>query len=175
MFISTIKRAIRYFGFDLRRYNPAASHDAQFMAMLKGHNIDLIFDVGANIGQFGSQLRSIGYCGRIVSFEPLTAARAQLLVASDSDPLWEVAPQAAIGDEESEIEIHIAGNSVSSSVLNMLESHSGAAPGSAYVSHEKVPLRRLDTLASQYLTPETSLFIKIDTQGYEDESAARRG
>jgi hypothetical protein len=64
-------------------------------------------------------------------------------------------------------EIHIAGNSVSSSVLPMLESHSSAAVGSAYVDSEHVPIARLDSSASRYLTPESKLFIKIDTQGYE--------
>jgi FkbM family methyltransferase len=162
------KRSIRHFGFDLRRYRPASSDDAQFMAMVSAHKVDLIFDVGANIGQFGRQLRNAGYGGRIVSFEPLTAARNHLLVTSNNDPLWEIAPQAAIGNEDGEIEIHVAGNSVSSSVLDMLDAHASAAPGSAYVGCEKVPLRRLDTIAPDYLHPDATLFIKIDTQGYED-------
>ncbi len=36
------------------------------------------------------------------------------------------------------------------------------------MSSEKVPLRTLDTVAAAYLRPDTELFIKIDTQGYED-------
>ena len=164
----TIKFYLRHLGFDLRRYHPASSEDAQRMAMLTAHGVNLVFDVGANIGQFGRDLRYAGYSGRIVSFEPLTAARKQLLLDSNNDPLWEVAPQAAIGNEDGEIEIHVAGNSVSSSVLNMLEAHASAAPESAYVSTEKVPLRRLDTIATDYLHPDAVLFIKIDTQGYED-------
>jgi FkbM family methyltransferase len=127
-----------------------------------------VFDVGANVGQFGRSVRDAGYRGRIVSFEPLSAAWEQLVAASRSDSLWQVAPRAAIGNEDGEIEIHVSGNSMSSSVLDMLDAHAIAAPGSAYVGREKVLLRRLDTVAVDYLRPDSSLFVKIDTQGYED-------
>ena len=162
------KRFARYFGVELRRYDSATSEAAQFMAMLSDHEINLIFDVGANTGQFGESLRGAGYGGRIVSFEPLSAAREQLLSAGRNDPLWDIAPRAAIGSEDGEIKIHVSENSVSSSVLNMLDTHTSAAPGSAYVGSEKVPLWRLDTIAPDYLTSDSVLFIKIDTQGYED-------
>ena len=165
---SFIKRCIHYLGFDLRRYSPLSSDISQFMAMLKEHKVNLIFDVGANIGQFGKEIRNAGYGGRMVSFEPLTSAHARLLTASNNDPLWDVASQAAIGNEDGEIEIHVSGNSVSSSVLAMLDTHANAAPSSVYVSNEKVPLKRLDTIGLDYIHPDAVLFIKIDTQGYED-------
>lgn len=128
----------------------------------------MVFDVGANTGQFGQSLREAGFRGRIVSFEPLAAAREKLLAVSQKDNKWDVAPRAAIGNEDGEIEIHIAGNSVSSSVLDMLDAHANAAPGSRYVGSEKVPLRRLDSIALDYLHPDSVAFLKIDTQGYED-------
>jgi FkbM family methyltransferase len=165
---SVVKRLIRRFGFDLCRYRPEASDDAKFMAMLATHRVNLILDVGANMGQFGRQTRNAGYGGRIVSFEPLASARKELALACKNDPLWELAPQSAVGSEDGEVEIYVAGNSVSSSVLNMLDSHAIAAPESVYVGSEKVPLRRLDTLALDYLHLDSVLFIKIDTQGYED-------
>lgn len=163
-----IKGIIRKFGFELRRYQPEKSNDAQLMTMLKTHRVNLIYDVGANIGQFGWQLRNLGYSGRIVSFEPLAEAHKQLMLTRKNDPLWEVAPQVAIGNEDGEIEIHVAGNSVSSSVLSMLDAHASAAPESVYVDSEKVRLQRLDSIARDYLHAEDVLFIKIDTQGYED-------
>lgn len=168
MLKSFVKRFIRNYGFDIQRYNPSLSTDAQLMMMLEKHKVNLIFDIGANVGQFGRQLRDAGYKGRIVSFEPLSTAREKLLSASQNDPLWEVAQQAAIGSENGETEIHVAGNSVSSSVLAMLDTHINAAPDSAPVGREKVPLRRLDTIALERLAPDSVLFMKIDTQGYED-------
>ncbi len=49
----------------------------------------------------------------------------------------------------------------------MLESHSSAAVGSAYIDSERVPIAKLDTIASRYLNQKSKLFIKIDTQGFE--------
>ena len=72
-----------------------------------------------------------------------------------------------MGDQDGEIEIHIAGNSVSSSVLPMMEAHSSAAEGSAYVGIEKTPIFRLDSVAPSYLAQSSRPFLKIDTQGYE--------
>ena len=165
---SYAKRTIRQLGFELRRYRPASSSTAQFMAMLSTHGVNLVFDVGANTGQFGQSLREADYLGRIVSFEPLSIARDQLLQASRKDALWEIAPRAAIGSENGEIEIHVAGNSVSSSILDMLDTHVSAAPESRYVGSERVSLQRLDSLAPDYLRPDSVPFLKIDTQGYED-------
>jgi FkbM family methyltransferase len=169
MLKSIVKRMIRQAGFDLKRFDPSRSEDATLMAVLGAHNVNLVFDVGASSGIFGRVLREAGYRGRIVSFEPLSSVREQLLENSRKDSLWEVAPRAAIGSEDGEIEIHIAGNSHSSSVLEMLESHSDAAPESAYVGSEKTPLRRLDSMAPDYLREDSRLFIKVDTQGYEDQ------
>ena len=164
-----VKRLLRRFGFDLRRYNAASSPQAQLKQILATHDINLVFDVGANTGQYAKSLRELGYQKRIVSFEPLSDARAQLLDNSQSDALWEVAPKAALGVNEGEIEIHVAGNSISSSILNMMDSHIEAAPHSHYVRSEQVPLRRLDSLAFEYLEADSRLFLKIDTQGYEDQ------
>jgi FkbM family methyltransferase len=169
MLKSSVKSFIHFFGFDFHRYSPLSSDDAKLVAMLKKHQVNLIFDVGANIGQFGIQLRNAGYDGRIVSFEPLSEARKKLLYVSSNDQLWNVAPQAAIGSEDGEIEIHVAGNSVSSSVLDMLDAHAVAAPDSAYVDSEKVQLRCLDTIGVDYIQSDSIFFMKIDTQGYEDK------
>ena len=74
----------------------------------------------------------------------------------------------ALGDTEGEITIHVAGNSLSSSILDMLPEHVHAAPGSAYVGSEIVALKRLDSVAGEYLADARRALLKIDTQGYED-------
>src|SRR5579862_2380847 len=108
-----IHRTLRKAGFDLLPYNATRFPDIRFGAALAAHKVNLVFDVGANTGQFGRELRQLGYRGRIVSFEPLSAAWAKLKDASNNDPMWEVSPRCAIGSEDGEIEIHIAGNSAS--------------------------------------------------------------
>ena len=156
-------------GFELRRFSVEQSENARFISMLRTHNVNLIFDVGANAGQFGVLLREIGFDGKIISFEPLSDAREILLNISKNDPLWQIALQAAIGEENREIEIQIAGNSQSSSVLDMLDTHVRAAPDSKYIGKEKVALRTLDSIAPDYMDSNSIAFIKIDTQGYETQ------
>lgn len=137
--------------------------------MLHHHNVDLIFDVGANVGQFAMALRGAGYRGRIVSFEPLASAYHELLVRSRRDVTWHIADRQAIGGTEGSVEIHVAGNSVSSSTLAMLPAHSAAALDSGYVGMETVALATLDQAALPYAVNESRLFLKIDTQGTEDQ------
>lgn len=168
MFNSVLKSTARQLGLDIRRYRPANSPGPQMISMLAAHNVNLVFDVGANTGQFAKAIRGDGFNGRIVSFEPLIAAHEQLVASSKTDSLWEVAPRCAIGSEDGEISIHVAHNSASSSVLQMLQAHVDVSPGSYYVRDEQVPLRRLDSLALGYLQPDSVAFLKVDTQGYED-------
>ncbi len=155
-------------GFEIRLYHPGHSQAAQLLKILSAHWINLVFDIGANAGYFGQYLRDAGYRGRIVSFEPLSTPWKKLLKASGKDPLWEVAPRTAIGSDEGELEIHVARNSVSSSILPMHEAHARATPESGYIGKERVPLRRLDSMAPDYFHSDSIPFLKIDTQGYED-------
>jgi FkbM family methyltransferase len=163
-----LRRTANRLGIDIHRYRPEILGSDRLTAMLASHGVDLVFDVGANTGQFGWSLRQAGYEGRLVSFEPLSSAYARLRRAAQGDGRWEIAPRVAIGDHEGEIEMRIARNSVSSSALDMLDIHATAAPDSGYVGKERVCVSRLDTLARGYLEPGSVPFIKIDTQGYED-------
>ena len=160
---------LRRSGFELSRFSVDQSENARFISMLSTHNVNLIFDVGANAGQFGVLLRKIGFDGKIISFEPLSDAREILLNISKNDPLWQIALQTAIGEENGKIEIQIAINSYSSSVLDMLDTHVNAAPDSKYIGKEKVALRTLDSIAPDYMDSDSIAFIKIDTQGYETQ------
>lgn len=162
-----IKSLIHAAGFDLRYLNPSSNPAFQLLKALDRFEVDLVLDVGANVGQFAAELRSVGYRGELVSFEPLSVAHHALSEAASRDSKWQVHARGAIGDHDGEIEINIAGNSVSSSVLPMMESHSSAAEDSAYVGAERVPIFRLDSVAPTYLEKSRCPFLKIDTQGYE--------
>ncbi|MBV5329566.1 MAG: FkbM family methyltransferase [Chlorobium sp.] len=136
---------------------------------LNKFNIDLVLDVGGNKGQFSSSIRRFGYKGDILSFEPLKDAHDQLTKISKFDKKWEVYPRIAVGSHDGKIEINVAGNSVSSSILPMLKSHSDVAKGSEYVGKESVNIITLDTVSKKYLNNSIYPFLKIDTQGYEWE------
>ena len=163
----TIKKIIQSFGFDLYRLSPSTNSSLQMLKGLNHFGIDVVFDIGANTGQFASELRSMGYNGKIVSFEPLPDAYKKLVKQASRDALWDIHTKCAIGDFNGDIEINVAGNSVSSSVLPMLEKHSDSAKDSAYIGKTKAPIFCLDTIANQYLSGSEKFFIKIDTQGFE--------
>lgn len=155
------------FGLEVRRLKSISTPEAQMVASLRKFDIDLVFDVGANTGQFASDLRHCGYAGRIVSFEPLSSAHGVLMQASTGDSGWDAYPRCALGDHNGEVEINIAGNSESSSILPMLELHRSTAPEAIYQGKEIVPIKTLDAVADQYLKNARAPFLKIDTQGFE--------
>lgn len=155
-------------GIDIHRYRPDAGATGRLARHLASHAVNLVFDVGANTGQFAGALRNAGYRERIVSFEPLGAAYQHLMATSRNDSAWEIAPRMALGDAEGSVEMNVAGNSVSSSALPMLDLHAQAAPGSAIVATEKVGMSTFDAAAAPYFRADSVAFLKIDTQGFED-------
>lgn len=137
--------------------------------MLKHHNVSVVLDVGANVGQFALAIRNAGYDGRLVSFEPLQKAHTELLQASSVDPEWDIAPRVAIGSEVGEVEMNVACNSFSSSAMEMLPDLVKAVPDSARVSVERAPMMPLDIASRKFVSEQDVTFIKVDTQGYEGQ------
>lgn len=162
-----VNKVAAHFGFELHRHIPRDSHVARLRRMLDHHEIDLVLDVGANVGDYALHLRDCGYGGRILSFEPLSTAHSALTAASQNDALWAVAERAAIGDKNGEITIHVSQNSYSSSILEVDAGLVKVAPDIACVSQEVVPLRRLDHLAAAAVAASRNVFLKIDVQGFE--------
>jgi FkbM family methyltransferase len=164
---NSIKRIFNLFGLHLSKFNAFNVPAYQTVQALKAHNINVVFDIGANIGQFAIELREYGYMGKIVSFEPLPQAYQGLISRADGDEHWIVHPQCAVGAAAGEIEINVAANSASSSILPMLSAHETSAPHAKYTHKERVTLITLDSVLEQYAAEEDNIFIKIDTQGYE--------
>lgn len=148
-------------GFEIRRHSAARRQ-----AMLSAHQVDLVIDVGSAKGGYGSSLRTFGYAGRIVSFEPLIASFQSLSATITNDGLW-TAHHLALGSESGEATINIASNSNSSSLLPMLDSHQEAAPSVQYIDTETVTMERLDDVADDVLLSAGRPFLKVDTQGFE--------
>ena len=161
----TLKKIFELFGFSLNKINIANSIAYQTVKALNVHGVNVIFDVGANTGQFANELRSLGYKGKIISFEPLPAAHKVLTENANKDSNWIVHTQCAVGASLGEIKINVAGNSVSSSILPMRNSHLEAAPESKYTHQETVPLITIDSIYNQYCNKDDNLLLKVDTQG----------
>lgn len=162
---SVIRKAANALGYEIVRYD-LASPRFRLARLLAHHGIDVILDVGANAGQFGQDMREIGFSGCIVSFEPLADAFGRLQEVARGDDKWQ-AVNIGLGDQDGQAIINVAANSQSSSFLPMLAAHSEAAPESVYVGEQSAEIRRLDGVFSTYCRPGTRVFLKIDTQGFE--------
>jgi FkbM family methyltransferase len=162
LFESNVKRLFGSAGLEL-------SWRKSSLSPLVYHRIDLLLDVGANIGQYAQRARQEGYTKRIVSIEPSSEAHAILTRTAQSDPLWTVHERCALGAAMGERTLNISGNSQSSSLLDMLPAHVTAASSSAYVGREQTPIVTLDSLIERYRTANERVFVKIDTQGFEQE------
>lgn len=138
--------------------------------LLEHLNVDCVFDVGANTGQYAEMLRrKADYRGRIISFEPLPEAAAEVRRKADRDPLWSV-EELALAD--------IAGTRAFN-VMAASEFSSLAEPRADEVSrlvHLNRTVRRImvesETLATalprlQAKYGFTRPFLKMDTQGFD--------
>ena len=168
-------RVFRSLGVDIVRYpEPPAppappaprSYAGRRRRWLSDLGVTVLFDVGANVGQYGRQVRSEGFSGRIVSFEPMADEFARLSSAVAEDPRWRCL-NVALGDTEGDFAMHIAGNSESSSLLAMRENHVAAYPESAVVGTQSVRVETLDALRAGILEPGDRAWLKMDVQGYE--------
>lgn len=154
-------------GYDVFRFDPISHPLARKRKLLELYDINVVLDVGANTGQFARQMRSdIGFTGKIVSFEPLSSAFEVLKRTASGDTRW-VVQNYALGDTDAAGEIHIAANSYSSSLLNMLPSHIRAAPESHYVGSEAIEVKTLDSIFNATCSSNDNVYLKIDTQGFE--------
>lgn len=155
-------------GYDFVPSRINRSSELRTLRILKRLGIDLIIDIGANDGQFALNCRRIGYRGEILSFEPLRDEHASLLRLAEADPLWTIAERMAVGDHEGQVEINVAGNSQSSSILPMLGIHTEALPESRYIEKQVVPMHRLDDAIGEK-GKGRSILLKLDVQGLEPQ------
>jgi len=159
-----VKTLGRRLGVEIAHYRPEAARRA---TLIDRHHISLVLDVGANTGQYATELRDWGYRGEIISFEPLSAAFAQLELNASADPHWHCR-RIALGPSPGRADLKVAQNSVSSSLLSMADRHVDAQPDSAVVAVEQVEVVALDSLGLLEAYKGETL-LKLDVQGYEEE------
>lgn len=156
------KMLVHRAGFDVSR----DTFKHRFVYQVLQHGIDTVLDIGANSGQFGKLLRQSKFTGQIHSVEPLQSAYNVLAAAAAGDPRWSV-QRAAVSAEPGTLTMNVSSNSVSSSVLPMLDRHATAAPSAQYVATEEVLATTVDEIVTTTgLNPERTM-LKIDVQGYE--------
>ncbi len=125
--------------------------------------IDTVIDVGANVGQFGASLRSEGFRGKIISFEPIASVFQELANKAAADSNWE-AHRCGLGSIAGTAQIHVSELTVFSSILDMTSTASLHDSRTAVTRTEDIEIRTLDQVAAG-LTG--NILLKIDAQGYE--------
>ena len=142
-----------------------ASLDRQLVLALQRHRVDRVLDVGANAGQYAMRLRRSGWCGRILSFEPLADLHAELVRAASADCRWEVAPRMALGARAERAVLQRSAESDMSSLAAQTPLLERLSPSSAVVAEEVVDVRPLADVV--VVAPAERLFLKLDVQGTE--------
>ena len=161
-----IKRYLKEFGTHLLAKKGRGIVRMPLAQYLRQFEIDCVLDVGANVGQYGNELRNIGYRGRIESFEPMANAFSKLSDVAKKDPTWKIYNY-ALGNEDTDAEINISANGPSSSFLELSENVKDTGIGLDYVDSETVHVSRLDSVFSETVGSAKNVFLKIDTQGFE--------
>jgi FkbM family methyltransferase len=161
-----IKRYLnKLFGFDIIKY--PTEDLVRRIKLLEHHRINVILDIGANIGQYGSLMRSLGFKGEIISFEPTKSAFSILEKNAKKDPKWKVI-NCSLGNENGTSYINISQNSVSSSMLEDLPLLTEAAPQAKFIKKEAIEVKTLDSIFENLNIAGKNIYMKIDTQGYEE-------
>jgi FkbM family methyltransferase len=156
---ATVKSLGHSLGVEVGHYRPVEQRRAQIIIE---HNVDLVLDVGANVGQYAQSIRAHGYGGRIISFEPLLQAYGALEVATLSDPHWK-AHRVAFSDIGGSADLHVGQQDTTSSLLDMALDRD-AFPAGKQERTETVPVARLDDFELEF---GCNTLLKLDVQGAE--------
>lgn len=139
-------------------------------AFLKSFEVDCVFDVGANHGQYARMLRQdVGYKGLILSFEPAPQVFQSLKRRTDKDRNWQ-AFHIALSDSEGTAPFHImAGDQCSSLNEPARDMPEPFSEINRVVETVDVPLRQLDGLFNKFAAQFgfKRPYLKLDTQGHD--------
>ena len=161
-----IKNILKYYGYEISKPLLRNNHILRRHLLLEKYAINKVLDVGANIGQYSNKIRKAGYKGDIISFEPLHKEFERLKKKVIKDNKW-IAYNYALGNSDETCTINVAGNSESSSILEMLPIHIKHWTNSKYIRQEEVTIKKLDSVFDEIYKKNDNVFLKIDAQGYE--------
>lgn len=167
-----MRNLVRRAGFDVVRWprRPDDVLDWALGAVLRSRDINCVIDVGGNRGNFGHLVRTLGYTGRIVSYEPSPSTLPALSAVAARDAQWEVRP-VGLSVEPGTAELLLHEGPELDSLLSALPGVVDQIPIIAEVGTAAVAL---STLAIEYPGIVAGLeaprvLLKSDTQGHDAE------
>lgn len=176
--MSTIKRAIadfvsRKFKIHMIKHGQVGIHlERDYLIRLFSEaEIDCVFDIGANEGQYAELIRALGYRGPIISFEPIPECAALLRKKAEKVENWLV-EELALDATEQDTFFNIMNETQFSSIKKPVDPEVNADVGGNKISR-RIPVRTatLDNIFTKY---QQSIgfqrpFLKMDTQGNDNE------
>jgi len=157
----------------LRTYYGGGATRRHAMDALYGRFVragDLVFDVGAHVGDRVAAFRRLG--ARVIAVEPQPALVCTLRLLYGRDTSVIVEPQAA-GAAPGEVELLLNADNptVATASVDFIAAAGGAAgwEGQRWTRRVTVPVTTLDALIARHGEPA---FIKIDVEGFEAEALA---
>ncbi|MDG1039371.1 MAG: FkbM family methyltransferase [Polaribacter sp.] len=163
-FINVIRKFINPINLDLKIYPNLDLRRRK--KLLEHHKISKIFDVGANKGQYASQIFDLSFKGQIISFEPVKSTFVSLKNKTKSNKNWN-AFNFGLGNKNEKVEINLSQNTHSSSLLDILPTHVKSAPDSKTIGVETVTIKTLDFIFNELVNENDIVLLKIDVQGFE--------
>jgi FkbM family methyltransferase len=131
---------------------------------------DLVFDIGAHVGDRVASFRRLG--ARVIAVEPQPSLVRTLKLLYGLDREVKVEP-VAIGAHTGEIALNLNLNNptVSTASAAFVRASAGAPgwEGQAWIKTIQVPMTTVDELIARHGNPS---FIKIDVEGFEAETLA---
>lgn len=166
-----IKDILNRIGVEITRYPSIGQRS--LLKILVSNNFNIVLDVGANTGSYAREIRTLGYKGKIVSFEPQKGPFNALMKYAQKSKYEHLCLPYALGEKNEFSFINISNNSVSSSILNSTEDLLLSAPEARFVGQEQIRVFKLDTLFNDYVDADNDIvFLKLDVQGYEQNVLA---
>lgn len=165
------KKIAGYFGYEFVKIRRMVYRDinSHLLGLFDSLKINCVFDVGANMGQFALNLRSAGYKGQLISFEPIKQCYEHIKQYEDDN--WKIVNY-ALGSDTGNVDINVTNKNVFSSILPPNEYSSQRFKDSIKIDHvESIEVKRIDDVFQQLTKGigEPRIFLKLDTQGYDLE------
>lgn len=165
-------------GYELIKKRKLNDTLAQHLSNIIEHeDINLVVDVGANVGQYARSLRLHGYAGKIVSFEPVSSAFAALREESKLDPNWR-SFKLALGVENNKVLMRRYAAAEFSSVLELndfaRQRFKWRTDPDGLEEVEMTTLADIWEECTEFIDTPRAL-LKLDTQGFDLEVLAGIG
>ena len=161
---NSIRKIFQSAGLDLHRYHPELDR----LAWLRGLGMKTVFDIGANVGQFATEIRAELPEAQIYSFEPIKECYDKLVTNFRKDTRFR-AFNFALGEKEESMAMNKSAYTPSSSLLPMADPHKELFPHTAKSAPEQIKIRRLDDVLAELEPVAEPFLVKMDTQGYESK------